>query len=215
MDPRSGSLIVVVGMNSEARLARPLGHVIVGAAALSKGSLSNARGILSFGLCGALDPALAPGDLIIGTSVNFGGRRFEADADWLTRLDRNFPGAARGAVAGSTAIVATAVVKAELRLRTGAIAADMESHNVAWAAAEAGIPLVIVRAVSDGATDDLPLSAQAGFHPNGRTDVAAVIRGLMARPAELPGLIGVALNAAKGFATLERAASALCRDVQA
>ena len=202
-------LVVVVGMNSEARIARPLGLAIVGADALSSDVLDRASGVLSFGLCGGLGPDLKPGDLVIGTAVDFGGRRFVANADGVAQLGRIFPNAVVGSIAGSNEIVGSARAKADLREATGAIAADMESHAVAAAALRAGVPFAILRAVSDGPSTNLPLSAQVGFRPDGSTDVVAVLRGLAARPGELSALIRTARDASKGFAALRRAAAVL------
>ncbi len=207
-------IIWVCGLKREARLLSKFDKVLVGARDLPMSLQQTSSAVISFGLCGALDPALQPGDLVIGTGVGLGGRRLAADVDWLTRLTRAFPHAALGAVAGSNVIVGSAAAKAELRAATGAIAADMESHAVAAAARDFGVPFAILRAVSDGAAETLPLSAQAGFRPDGSTDIAAVMRGLIARPAELPALIRTARNAAKGFAALRRAVAAWPRDVR-
>ena len=198
-------------MNREARAIPSSARVVVGAAGLEAALGAGAAGVISFGLCGGLDPALVPGDLIVGTAVSFGQERIETDPAWTARLGRDLSPARTGLVAGSEAIVATARAKAALRRSTQALAADMESHRVARAAAAAGVPFAIVRAVSDGADEDLPRAAQAGFRPDGRTDVGAVIRGLIARPGELPALLRTARNAGAGFRTLDRVAPALSR----
>lgn len=196
------ALIIVVGMKSEARLAEPLGRVLIGASALARALREGAAGVLSFGLCGGLDPALAPGDLLLGSSVLAGDRRLSCNPAWLAQLSAAFPSATVGAIAGSDMIVASSIAKANLHALTGAVATDMESHRVALAASEAGVPFAVLRAVSDGAADSLPLSAQAGFQPDGTTDIGAVIRGLIARPGDLPGLIRTARNAGAAFGTL-------------
>ena len=200
----SGTLIVV-GMTREARAARPLGHVVVGVEALARALGDGASGVLSFGLCGGLDPALAPGDLVVGTGVG----TFAVDEDWLTRLTRALPGVAVGGIAGSDAIVGSVSAKAALRSATGAIAADMESHRAAELASEAGVPFAILRAVSDGASESLPLCAQMGFRSDGSVDVGAVIRGLIARPSEFPALMRTARNAGKAMTALAEAAKTL------
>ena len=200
----SGNLIVV-GMAREASAARPLGRVVVGVDALARALGDGASGVLSFGLCGGLDPALAPGDLVVGTKVG----AFAVDADWLARLTRALPGAALGDVAGSDAITGSVSAKAALRTATGAIAADMESHRAAELASAAGVPFAILRAVSDGAGESLPICAQMGFRSDGSVDVGAVIRGLIARPSEFPALMRTARNAGKAMTALTNAANRL------
>jgi hopanoid-associated phosphorylase len=200
----SGTLIVV-GMAREARAARPLGRVVVGVEALAQALGEGASGVLSFGLCGGLDPALAPGDLLLGTTVG----TFAVDVDWLARLTRALPGAVLGGVVGSDAIVGSVSAKAALRAATGGIAADMESHRAAELAFEAGVPFAILRAVSDGASESLPLCAQSGFRPDGSVDIGAVVRGLIAHPSEFPALMRTARNAGKAMAALAEAAIAV------
>jgi adenosylhomocysteine nucleosidase len=208
MSPETG-LLIVVGMNREARAARTLGRTAVGAEALARALGDGATGVLSFGLCGALDPNLVPGDLIVGTHVHAGDRDFAVDPDWLARLSRALPGAAVGGVAGSNVIVGAANAKAVLRCETGAIAADMESQSAAEIAFEAGIPFAILRAVSDGASESLPMCAQMGFRRDGSVDIGAVVRGLLARPSEFPALMRTARNAGKAMAALTEAANRL------
>ena len=194
-------------MTSEARVARPFGRVVIGANALAQTTASGVGAVLSFGLCGALDPALHPGDLAIGLEVRVAGETFAADPAWVAALRSAFPGATVAPFADAERIVASRADKAALATTSGAMAVDMESFAVAKWAARAKIPFAILRAVSDGMSDELPPSAQAGFRADGTTDIAAVIRRLIARPSELPGLIRTARNAAAGFAALKSAAS--------
>ncbi len=199
------SLLVVVGMKREAAIVRRAGgRVIVGAAGL-EAAAKDASAIVSFGLCGGLDPALGPGDLIVGSGVIFDSRRMAADPAWAERLRAALPGARLGDFASGGAMVADAASKSALQRKTGAVAVDMESHLVA----RSGLPFAVVRAVSDPADRSLPRAAQAGFGADGEADVGAVIAALMRRPYELPALIEVARDAAKAFKALERAAAAL------
>jgi nucleoside phosphorylase len=98
-------------------------------------------------------------------------------------------------VAGSEGIVGDRAAKAALRARTGAAVADMESHLAAQAAAAAGAPFAIVRAVSDTANGDLPAAAMAGFRRDGRADVTAVFAALARAPWQLPALVRTARHA--------------------
>ena len=183
--------------------------MVVGTDALRRALNDGPTVVLSFGLCGGLDPDLAPGDLVIGAHVRSGGRKFAADADWMARLTRAFPSAAVGGIAGSDTIVGASDAKSALRAATGAIAADMESHRAAEMALEAGVPFAVLRAVSDGASESLPMCAQMGFRPDGSVDIGAVMRGLLVRPTELPGLMRTARNAGKAMIALTAAANRL------
>lgn len=208
--PISQPLLIVVGLTREAKIAAPRGRVAIGAAGLAR-AMAEAppAGIVSFGLCGALDPGLKVGDVIVADAVVHGDQRWAADAAWGERLRSVLPSARRGAMAAGAAIIATPEAKAALRRDTGATSVDMESHAVAAAAWAAGIPFAVVRVVSDDAARALPRSAQAGFKADGDPDVGAVIVALARRPWELPALIQVGRDAETAFRALTIAANAL------
>ncbi len=194
-----GEVLVVVGMGREARIVG--GGAIVGVAGLAGALERRPAGVISFGLCGGLDPALRVGDLVVGGAVVAGGERFEADWAWTERLLAALPGAVRADVAGGEAMITTPAAKAALRRETGAAAVDMESHAVA----RAGVPFAILRAVSDPADRALPRAAQVGLKADGEADVGAVLRALIARPGELPALLRIAREAERAFRALRDA----------
>lgn len=203
----AGQPLIIVGLSREARIARGLGEVAVGAAGLASAHTDAPSGLISFGLCGALDPEARAGDLIIADGVVSAEGRFAADQAWTDALRAALPGARRGDMAGADVILAGPAAKAALRRATSAAAVDMESHHMARAAQAAGLPFAVVRAVSDAADRTLPQAAQAGFKPDGEPDIAAVIRALARAPWELPALIRVAFEAEAAFKALAFAAS--------
>ncbi len=191
MSPAPAGLVILVGMAREARIAGP------GASLRRIPVTSKPAAILSFGLCGALDPALRPGDLIIGTAV--GGIR--CDEAWTARLGERLPEARLGPVASEGGMAVSVAAKRALRAR-GAVAVDMESHL----AAATGVPFAILRAVSDGASAAIPEAAQAGFGEDGVIDARAVLRSLAKHPGQIGALIRTALGAEAGFRALARCA---------
>jgi hopanoid-associated phosphorylase len=192
-------------MKREAAMLRGLqARVIVGGAGIAEAARA-VSAIVSFGLCGGLDPALKAGDLVVGSGVIADGERFAADRAWAGRLASALLGAPTGDFASGGAMAADVQAKAALRRGTGAVAVDMESHLVA----RTGLPFAVIRAVSDPADRSLPIAAQAGFGADGEADVGAVIASLLRRPHELPALIGVARDASAAFRSLARAAAAL------
>src|SRR5262249_36566327 len=105
------------------------------------------------GFCGALDPALRPGDLVVATELRgpAGTTKCPAAAILAGALRRRGLAGHDGPLARSPRR-GRGAARAELHA-TGAIAVDMES---AWlAAAAAGRPLVVVRAVLDTPTREL------------------------------------------------------------
>jgi hypothetical protein len=200
-------LLVVVGLRREARIIDGRARVAIGTAALEM-ALDGAERVLSFGLCGGLDPALAVGDLVIGEGVTGPEGRIAGDREWTEHLAAALPGAARCDIAGSAVMVGGAAEKAALRRATGAGAVDMESRQVALAAQARGLPFAILRAVSDPAGRTLPRAALAGFRADGEPDVLAVLAALAARPRDLPPLLRTARDAGRGYRALKGAFAA-------
>lgn len=172
-----------------------------------KAALEGAEAILSIGLGGALDPALEVGDVVVGSEVLRPRRRWETDAVWRSFLLKSLPGARLGSVYGSGEMVLGALDKAKLRRQGGAVLVDMESHVAAKVAAERGLPLGVLRVVSDTATTSLPDAVRAGLAEDGSMNLMGVLAALAREPRQLPALIRVGRDADLAFKALDRAAA--------
>jgi nucleoside phosphorylase len=203
------TVLAVVGMNTEARIVGARARVAVGVAGLEAALAERPSGVISFGLCGGLDPAFAVGDVIVGRGVAGPDLFLPTDLDWSAKLAKALPGSRVGVIAASQQISATAAGKARLHALTKANAVDLESDGAARAAAVAGLPFAILRVISDGALDSLPMAAQVGFQEDGGIDVVAVLWALARRPKEIAPLIKTARDAATAFRNLRRCAEAL------
>lgn len=203
------SLLVMVGLTREARIVRGDARVLVGGRYLEPALAERPAAFLSFGLCGALDPSLKIGDLVLGDSVTTDNGRFAADAAWIAELASAAPRARLAGVAAGPNMLTSPKAKAELRARTGAAAVDMESHLVAEAAARLGVPFAVLRSVSDRADHTISAPAQAGFSVDGNPDLAGVLSALLARPLDFPALVRNAIHAAAAFKALDVCARTL------
>jgi len=166
--------------------------------------------VLSFGLCGGLDPDLRPGDLLLADHIVVGaGERIPVAASLRARVAERLRTAglavAGGDLLGSDAPVATADEKRELLDNTGARAVDMESHGIAAAAQAGGARVLAVRAVGDPAERNLPKAALNAIDAEGRLRVFRALATMYVRPWEGPALIRLAYETRLGFDTLERA----------
>jgi adenosylhomocysteine nucleosidase len=171
-----------------------------------------AQALVSFGVAGALAPIVRPGRLLLPREIVLAdGSRYAVDQGLRAQLANRLGALAplSEALAGSDAAVLTVSAKRVLRQATGAVAVDMESHALARLAEERRIPFLAVRAVADAADADVPPLALAGMMPDGTTRAWPVIRGLVARPRELPGLLRLAGHMRLATAALRRAAPAL------
>ncbi|HEY1878779.1 MAG TPA: hypothetical protein VGG68_02485 [Caulobacteraceae bacterium] len=168
--------------------------------------------MISFGLCGALDPSLKVGDLVIGEAVTDGERRYDCDAPWTAALGDTLPHARQGLFWADGEMITGVEEKMRRLQTTGAVAVDMESHIAARAAADHGVPFAIVRAVSDSAMTALPPAAKAAFAPDGRIDVAAMAKQVMfGRLSDLWDLIPLARDAGLAFRALQTVMPATSR----
>ena len=170
-----------------------------------------ATALLSFGVAGGLDPALRPADAVLASAVAApDGTLIETDPNWRQELAKQLAGRARmGAIAGADRMVRTRAEKAALARTSGAVAVDMESHQVARAATAAGVPFMALRVIVDGAGRDLPWAALAGLAPDGKARPLAVLARLLLRPWELPRLLSLARDNRLALAALGRLAADL------
>jgi adenosylhomocysteine nucleosidase len=209
MTSTGGDIGIVVGLAAEARIARRLGHPVAIGGGGAAGAETAARrlvgdrvaGLLSFGLCGGLDPELRPGALLIPEAVLDGTTRHAANPAVAAR----FGGMTPHLLLGASQVAATATEKRRLRETTGADAVDLESGAVARVAAEAGLPFAVLRAVCDPADQDLPPAALVALDSEGAIGLFRILAALAARPAQLSALLALARQATAARASLLRA----------
>ncbi|MFT8243461.1 hopanoid-associated phosphorylase [Roseomonas sp. BN140053] len=216
-------ILVAVGLLAEAR-ALPRGDVFrplcaggdprrLGEA-LAAVAGEGARGVLSFGIAGGLDPALRPGTILLATEVCLpDGTRLPADPRWAAALRGACEVAGLavqgGRLAAAAAVVAEPADKAALRAATGALAVDLESGVAARFAAQRRLPFAALRVVADAAGHRLPRAAVVGLTPDGRPDIPRVLAALLRRPGDLPDLLRTAARTAAAMRALRAAGAAL------
>jgi len=215
---RRSRIGVVVGLRAEARCLAGL-DVAIGCsgarperarAEAARLVAAGAAGLVSFGLAGGLSPALRAGDLVLAAAVWSGGRPIATDAAWRGRLAAALGPhvqACEGALAGSDRLLPSSAAKAALHRTSAACAVDMESHLVAEAASRAGLPFLVVRALADASSQEIPAAARHALGPDGAVRAAAVLGGLLRRPQDLAGLLRLGRDSARGLATLRRVAA--------
>ncbi len=202
------TLLIACGLKREARIiARMNSNAIVivsgGQSERLERELTDAAErfpgiILSFGLAGALDPTLLPGDLVI-----------DGEPALLGRLALALPKARIGKIVGSNTIVESIQAKAALANRTDGIAVDMETHIAARVAARRSLPFGVIRAIADTANETLPAAALVGMRPNGGMALGSVFASLLRHPGQLPALMRTGWHAEAGFRALSDGAKAL------
>jgi adenosylhomocysteine nucleosidase len=128
-------------------------------------------GIINTGFCGALDPTLRVGDIVVWGKVPCTSRF------------------ASGEISSSDRVITTAAEKRELREKTGAVAAEMEAGAVKKIAGDWGVPFYCIRAVSDTANEDMPLDFNLYRDAAGRFSLPRIAMAAISRPwSRIPAL---------------------------
>ncbi len=195
---------IITGLASEARVVGRMIRDHHAAPRLACAGASSARAeslalqlvaegavaLLSFGIAGGLDPNLPPGTVVLAEGVAMAdGTMLECDPTWLERVAvaaRAAPAALLvGRLAGSDRVVAGRRDKAALFRQSRALAVDMESHGVAAAARDAGVPFLALRAIADPADQDMPRSVIGSVTIEGEVRTLLVVGRLVLRPWEI------------------------------
>lgn len=149
--------------------------------------------LASWGTAGGLDPRLPRAALVLPKRVIDGdGNSYAVDGPWRWRLEHTLTGIvtlASGPLLSSARPLVNTRQKAEAFERTGAIAVDMESAAVAARATAAQCPFMVVRTITDTASERLPAAALAAVDADGRFQPLQLLLALLRRPGDLPGLM--------------------------
>ena len=144
--------------------------------------------VVSTGFCGALEPSLEVGDIVVASCID----AVDVGRSYTSRA----PGCDRSSVTGPVIsvdrVVQTAVEKRALRDR-GAVAVEMEAASVAAWAEERDLPFYCVRAVTDRAAEDFALDFNAARDASGRFNRRRILGSALRHPwSGVPELIRLA-----------------------
>jgi nucleoside phosphorylase len=180
---REGNLVAVSGIGG-----------LAAAAAAARLADAGVCALVSWGLAGGLDPALAAGTLCVPEAVvTADGVSVATHPHWRELVVAAV--AARTLVHGvlltSEHAIDDVAGKAAAFGRTGAVAVDMESAAIAHVAGTRGLPFIAVRAIVDTARDALPRAVTAASTA-GQVNLLRLIRDLARTPREVAPLLRLA-----------------------
>jgi adenosylhomocysteine nucleosidase len=118
--------------------------------------------LMSWGCAAALSPDLKMGDLVLAESL-----------------------------IASEKVVSTAQEKHTIFEKTGAIALDMESGAIANVATHYAMPFLVIRAIADPASMDLPNALENALNEKGEVAITRILKSLVLNPKEIPHLIQI------------------------
>lgn len=176
-----GALLAVSGIGEAAAAAAARRLVLAGVGALA-----------SFGMAGALDPALICGAVLLPEEVvSRGVAVLATSGEWRQRLRAALPAsciAGGGRLLTSARPIADPEAKAAAWRESRAAAVDMESAAIAQVAGQTGMPFIVLRVIVDTASDRLPpavITASGG----GQVRIGRLLAGLLRAPADAGALI--------------------------
>jgi len=148
---------------------------------------------ISSGLAGALEEKLVPGDIIAPRSIMAESRYADTRSE-ETRVDAGLHEQAikLGAICSDCLLTTDQVlVKAELKRQCASRAqsVDMESFEIVKEAIAWGARGIVVRAISDAATEDLPINFNLTISADRQISIPRVLVELAKNPLALPALI--------------------------
>jgi phosphorylase superfamily protein len=151
---------------------------------IARAATDGCRGIVSYGVGGGVCPDLRSGDIVVGSEVIEMNGTIPTDDLWSAWLLSAIPTAVYGPVAGIDTPLTDPASRNELRLRSGALAVDMESHVIARLAAANAMRFVAIRVIIDAAERNVPPVALSCFSSDGRTSGWRLSRLLLGRPTD-------------------------------
>lgn len=209
---------ILTGIEAEAKAARiiPDSDVVCAGARPQKARWlardliqRGAKRLISFGIAGGLEPGLPVGSMVIGAQVSSADGTLPCDRSWMADLVQKFPEAHCGPVWGSEKIVGSARDKRALYEKSRCLIVDMESQCAAQIAAEAGVPLAVLRVVCDSVDMDVPPVVMAVIDENGGIHIGRALWHIARHPGQIPDLFGMARGTSRAMGVLKSAAKAM------
>ena len=166
------------------------------------------EGLASIGFCGALSPALQPGEVLVATSLVSVDRLVilpvsqvgqpvilpasHSDVAHALSVPRSHSCERHPVTLLSIDQVAyTAESKNNLHHQTHADAIEMEAAGLAALAEEWQIPFYAIKVITDTASESFPLDFNLVRTPEGRFSRPKIIRSALRRPRAIPALINL------------------------
>jgi hopanoid-associated phosphorylase len=172
--------------------------------AATKLQAGGATCLMSFGVAGALDPKLRPGDLVLPESI-YSGRLLPVSLTWRDRVQERLPSHLRiigGKLATSKKVLTSLIAKREFAETTGAFAVDLESGAIAEVAESSDMPFLAIRAISDPIEFSPPLALLDTVNPDGSANLSQILSLLLQRSVTLSTLLQLARDVRTARSTL-------------
>jgi hypothetical protein len=202
--PRGAEYRAVMRADARSRDATPVLAVPAGGASVRALDGATADEFIILGLCGALDPELHVGDVVVCESASCAGETILFDEALTARL-AELTNARRVGALTVERIVTARSERVQLYARSDASVAEMEGFHLARELAARGCAVAMVRVVSDEGSYDLPDIARA-IGPDGSLRPLALLAAFARSPVNAVRFIG---DARRGLSVLEKVTAEL------
>ena len=165
------------------------------------------RGVVVVGVAGGLSPDLECGDVVVCSEVEAeDGSVVAMDSDLVAKA-RRYPPVKIGSTVSSEQVAVTEMDKRQLWLQHGSRpnqVVDLESVALSTVSQSFGLPCLVVRVVSDGPGERLPIDFNRFRNSDGGVDRAKVLRQAVRRPHLMRELLSLRDRVRSGSLELER-----------
>ncbi len=177
-----GRRFILAANGAGPKLASRATEVAIRAVTNADLSSSPLEAIISTGYCGALDPSLKAGDIVVAHEVLDAGSGESFACSTLQGYE------SRGVVLSQDRIANDLQEKQQLFAKTGALAVEMEAAGVAARSKRAGLPFYCIKVVSDVSTESFGLDLNQMRTTEGRVARGKIVVRALLRPHLIPGL---------------------------
>jgi len=171
--------------------------------------------LISFGVAGALDKQLIPGDLVLPESIYHKGIVLPVTLNWREQVIKQLsPGLSvvNGALAHASSPLFSQQEKLNFGRETGACAVDMESAIVAEYAVQRDMPFIALRAIVDPVEFSPPQKLLGAVRKDGTTNIAKLLPMLFNGGVSIKTLYKLAKGMQAACSTLSKVPEAIGLD---
>lgn len=158
-----GRRMMLAANGAGPRLAAQAVEVAIRAVTVAELSSSKLEAVIATGFCGALDPAIREGQIVVASQILDPAQNETFECATVTSAAEFLS----GPILSQDRIANDAAEKQRLQA-SGTIAVDMESAGIAARAKRAGLPFCCIKVVSDRADESFPLDLNGMRATEGR-----------------------------------------------
>jgi len=152
--------------------------------------------LISWGVAGAIDNSLNPGDLILAESIISEDKIYKISNEWFKQISEHFQKTPykvfNGDIASNRAICASTTDKELLFQKTSALAVDMESTSIVELASANNIDFLVIRAIADDTGTSIPEAVLNHTDSLGKPDPIPFMLSCLKKPGQINNLFKLA-----------------------